>query len=123
FAAPAFAEDAATAAAAQPNCTPDQAAAGTCTLPTAASGAPAEGPSIVVTGSRIRRPNETSPVPITSVAPQELTEQGTISLGDALSELPSMRTTFTQANSTAFIGTSGLNELDLRGQGRSRTLV
>jgi outer membrane receptor protein involved in Fe transport len=79
--------------------------------------------AIVVTGSRIRRPNLESTVPITSVGPQELTERGDISLGDALSQLPSLRTTFTQANSTAFIGTAGINNLDLRGQGPSRTLV
>ena len=79
--------------------------------------------SIVVTGSRIRRPNLESSVPITSVGPQELTERGSVSLGDALNELPSLRTTFSQANSTAFIGTAGLNELDLRGQGTDRTLV
>jgi outer membrane receptor protein involved in Fe transport len=37
--------------------------------------------------------------------------------------LPALRATFSQANSTRFIGTSGLNILDLRGLGTSRTLV
>ncbi len=79
--------------------------------------------TIVVTGSRIRRPNLDSAVPITSVGPTELTERGDLSLGDALNELPSLRATFSQANSTRFIGTAGINRLDLRGLGTERTLV
>ena len=87
------------------------------------AGRPGGDANILVTGSRIRRPNLDSSIPITSVGPTELTERGDISLGDALNQLPSLRTTFSQANSTAFIGTAGLNQLDLRGQGPSRTLV
>lgn len=81
------------------------------------------GNTIVVTGSRIARPNDEATVPITSVGPAELVQRGDVSLGDQLNQLPSLRTTFSQANSTAFIGTAGLNQLDLRGQGPSRTLV
>jgi outer membrane receptor protein involved in Fe transport len=83
----------------------------------------ANGKAIVVTGSRIRRPNLDSTVPITSVGAAELTQRGDVSLGDALNELPSLRSTFSQANSTRFIGTAGLNLLDLRGLGTPRTLV
>ncbi len=79
--------------------------------------------SIVVTGSRIRRPNLESTVPITTVDAQQLTEQANVSLGDALNDLPSLRSTFSQANSTRFIGTAGINRLDLRGLGTNRTLV
>jgi len=78
---------------------------------------------IVVTGSRIRSPNLTSSIPITSVGVQELTDQGSVSLGDALNDLPSLRSTFSQSNSTRFIGTAGLSLLDLRGLGTARTLV
>ena len=78
---------------------------------------------IVVTGSRIARPTLSSPVPLTTVTAEELTQQGDISLGDALNDLPSLRTTFSQGNSTRFIGTAGLNLLDLRGLGTARTLV
>src|SRR5262249_18631594 len=46
-----------------------------------------------------------------------------VSIGDKLAELPSIRSTFTQSNSTRFLGTSGLNLLDLRGLGTVRTLV
>jgi outer membrane receptor protein involved in Fe transport len=82
-----------------------------------------QGGAIVVTGSRIRRPNLDSSVPITSVGPQELVDRGDLSLGDALNELPALRSTWSQANSTRFIGTAGLNLLDLRGLGSARTLV
>jgi outer membrane receptor protein involved in Fe transport len=81
------------------------------------------GEEILVTGSRIRRPNLDSGVPITSVGAQELTQRGDISLGDALNDLPSLRSTFSQANSTTSIGTAGLSLLDLRGLGTTRTLV
>ncbi|MEA3004690.1 MAG: hypothetical protein QOH81_3478 [Sphingomonadales bacterium] len=78
---------------------------------------------IVVTGSRIRRPNLESNVPITSVSAEELTNRGEVNIGDALNDLPALRSTFSQSNSVRFIGTTGLNILDLRGLGTSRTLV
>lgn len=78
---------------------------------------------IVVTGSRIRRPNLDSGVPVTSISGKEFFETGNVSIGDTLNQLPSLRNTFSQANSTRFLGTSGLNLLDLRGLGTQRTLV
>lgn len=79
--------------------------------------------AIVVTGSRIERPNVSSPSPITSITIADLASGGDVSLGDALNELPALRSTFAQSNSTRFIGTAGLNLLDLRGLGTNRTLV
>jgi len=99
-------------------CTPEEAAAGTCTPPEAASSDPA----ILVTGSRIRRPNIESNVPIVSVTADDL-QGGDPNVGDALNDLPSLRSTFSQSNSVRFIGTTGLNILDLRGLGIARTLV
>jgi len=87
------------------------------------SNSQSSGPDITVTGSRIRRPNVESNVPVTSVSAEDLTAQGDTSVGDALNDLPALRSTFSQANSTRFIGTVGLNLLDLRGLGTSRTLV
>ena len=81
------------------------------------------GAEIVVTGSRINRPNLASTIPITSVGPQDILATGTISVGDQLNELPQLRATYSQANSTRFIGTAGSNFLDLRGLGIDRTLV
>ena len=79
--------------------------------------------AIVVTGTRIQRPNLQSPVPITSVGQDELVNQGQASVGDALNDLPALRSTFSQQNSGRFIGTAGQNFLDLRGLGSERTLV
>ena len=78
---------------------------------------------VVVTGSRIRRPNLESTVPITTVQGEEFFQTGKTSIGDTLNELPALRSTFSQSNSTRFLGTSGLNLLDLRGLGTQRTLV
>lgn len=78
---------------------------------------------IFVTGSRISTPaNLSSPVPITSVTTDEIVT-GNVSLGDSLNQLPQLRATFSQSNSTRFIGTAGINALDLRGLGNARTLV
>jgi outer membrane receptor protein involved in Fe transport len=78
---------------------------------------------IVITGSRITNPNLQSITPITTVSAEELKQTGNISVGDALNNLPALQSTFSQANSTRFLGTSGLNLLDLRGLGTQRTLV
>jgi outer membrane receptor protein involved in Fe transport len=79
--------------------------------------------AIVVTGSRIQAPNQTSAVPITSVTGQEFFQTGRTSVGDVLNDLPSLQSTFSQSNSTRFLGTAGLSLLDLRGLGTERTLV
>jgi outer membrane receptor protein involved in Fe transport len=79
--------------------------------------------TLVVTGTRIRRPNEVSAVPVTSIGGEEILQTGNVALGDLLNELPALRTTFSQANSTRFIGTAGVNFLDLRGLGTQSTLV
>jgi len=79
--------------------------------------------TIVVTGSRIARPTLDSPIPVTTLSVAELTRTGQTNIGDVLNDLPSLRSTYSQANSTQFIGTSGLNLLDLRGLGVPRTLV
>ena len=78
---------------------------------------------IVVTGSRIARPTIDSAVPVTSIEIGELTSKGNVILGDTLNELPALRNTYNSGNSTRFIGTAGLNLLDLRGLGVTRTLV
>lgn len=84
---------------------------------------PATTNAITVTGTRLRSPNLESPLPVTSVGGQEFFQTGNVSVGDKLAELPQIASTFTQANSTRFLGTAGLNLLDLRGLGTARTLV
>lgn len=93
------------------------------TKPTPAAADKEEEPVVTVTGSRIGRAALDSPAPITSVTADDLFDRGQINVGDALNDLPQLRSTFSQANSTRFIGTSGLSILDLRGLGTARTLV
>ncbi|SFS01114.1 TonB-dependent receptor domain-containing protein [Sphingomonas jatrophae] len=106
------------------------AAKASATAVTEPSAGPTNGPdaagstdTIVVTGSRIRRPNLESGAPITTVTGDEFFQTGQVSIGDVLNELPQLRSTFSQQNSTRFLGTRGLNLLDLRGLGSQRTLV
>jgi outer membrane receptor protein involved in Fe transport len=86
-------------------------------------GAEEDLPEIVVTGSRITRPNLDSAVPIISIDATAFSQTGNVSIGDLLNDLPALRSTFSTGNSTRFIGTAGLNLLDLRGLGTGRTLV
>ena len=88
-----------------------------------ADGQDASAPEVLVTGTRIARPNLDSSVPVTAITAADLTDTGNVSLGDELNQLPALRATFSQANSTRAIGTAGLNLLDLRGLGTDRTLV
>ncbi|MFC7537493.1 TonB-dependent receptor domain-containing protein [Sphingomonas sp. GCM10030256] len=81
------------------------------------------GDEILVTGSRIRTPNLESAAPVTTLRGEELFQTGSVQVGDQLNELPQLRSTFSTANSTRFLGTRGLNLLDLRGLGSQRTLV
>ncbi len=79
--------------------------------------------AIIVTGSRIRRPNLESTVPITSISGDQFFQQSDTNVGDALNDLPQLRSTFAQQNPGNGIGIAGLNLLDLRGLGTARTLV
>jgi outer membrane receptor protein involved in Fe transport len=78
---------------------------------------------VIITGSRIARPNLESSVPITTVTGEELFQTGNTSVGDLLNDLPALRSTISQSNSQRFLGTAGLNLLDLRGLGTQRTLT
>lgn len=79
--------------------------------------------AILVTGSRIKRVELDSAVPVTSVDAKSLLRSSNVQLGDALNELPQLRSTFGSQNSGRFIGTAGISPLDLRGLGTDRTLT
>jgi outer membrane receptor protein involved in Fe transport len=100
-------------AVADPTVTPDQ----------ATTAEQSRSDEIVVTGSRIVSPNVVSTSPITSISATQLQATARVSVGDTLNQLPQLQSTFSQANSTRFLGTAGLNLLDLRGLGTQRTLV
>jgi outer membrane receptor protein involved in Fe transport len=82
-----------------------------------------EANTVVVTGTRIARPNDVSPIPVSTVTAGELAVTARTSVGDVLNDLPQLRSTYSQSNSTRFLGTAGLSLLDLRGLGTQRTLV
>jgi outer membrane receptor protein involved in Fe transport len=88
------------------------------------SGAAATGnETIVVTGTRIRALNLESVVPVATLSGEQFFQQGQTSIGEILNELPQLRNSFGQQNVGLGVGVAGLNLLDLRGLGTSRTLV
>ena len=119
FAAPAYAQETPEA----DQCTPEEAQAGTCQLADSTGAAAPGDQNVTVTGSRIRRPNLESTVPITSIGGDQIFQQGDSNVGEVLNELPQLRSTFAQSNPGLGIGIAGLNLLDLRGLGTQRTLV
>jgi outer membrane receptor protein involved in Fe transport len=126
FAGQAYAQDTQPAADAQPNTPPteEQAPAVGASEVEAQSNTTADtSGEVIVTGSRIRRPNLESTVPITSISGESLIKGADTNIGDQLNELPQLRSTFSQQNPGLGIGIAGLNLLDLRGLGTVRTLV
>jgi iron complex outermembrane receptor protein len=84
----------------------------------AANAAPVE--EVVVTGSRLQTPNETSISPITSVTATDIAATGLTRTEDILNNLPMV---FAGMNSTTSNGADGTASIDLRGLGNQRTLV
>ena len=78
---------------------------------------------IAVTGSRIIREGAIAPTPVTVITGEELLATGAANIGEALNQLPALGSTYSLANSGRYIGTAGLNVLDLRNMGTARTLV
>jgi len=80
---------------------------------------------IVVSGSRIRRPEFSQPTPVVSITAEEIQRFGTPDLGSILAELPAVGATGTlSGNATRRIGESaGVSSPDLRRLGLARTLT
>jgi outer membrane receptor protein involved in Fe transport len=76
---------------------------------------------IVVTGSRIVRPNLASNSPIAVVTGEELVEQGDITLDTFLNTLPQVNPAGTTTSNNP--GNGGQSNVDLRGLGSNRNLV
>ena len=76
--------------------------------------------AIVVTGSRIVRPEVESVSPVTTVGAEAIDETGTTRIEDIINDLPQ-----TVAGQTAFVsnGASGTATVNLRNLGSTRTLV
>jgi len=76
---------------------------------------------VVVTGSRLRHPNQSSASPIVSLDQQELRYEGVLNLEEALNRMPQIRADSTQfANAS---DTDGRAKVNLRNLGWQRTLV
>ena len=91
-------------------------------LPTAAlaqEGAEEAIEEVVVTGSRIRNANLSSPSPVTTIGADEIDARGIVRIEDILVSLPQ---TFTSAGNGNF-GGAGTATVNLRGLGQNRTLV
>ncbi|MGH8265711.1 MAG: TonB-dependent receptor plug domain-containing protein, partial [Steroidobacteraceae bacterium] len=86
----------------------------------AQANAPAPLAEVVVTGSRLRTPNEQSISPITTVSATDIQATGLTRVEDVLDNLPMV---FAGQNSTVSNGADGTATVDLRGLGPQRTLV
>ncbi|WP_156678193.1 TonB-dependent receptor plug domain-containing protein [Sphingomonas profundi] len=92
----------------------------------AASGGDAE---IVVTGSRIQRPDYAAPTPVTSFNATSLQQSGNTNVTTFLQRVPALTNsldstrTAGRSQTDGTFGQVGLNLLDLRGLGPNRTLV
>jgi iron complex outermembrane recepter protein len=75
---------------------------------------------IVVTGSRVARPNAESPSPITTVGAEDIKEFGATKIEDLSNSLPQV---FAGQSSGVSNGADGTATIDLRGLGASRTVV
>ncbi len=87
---------------------------------------PAEDQQVVVTGSRIARPALTSPNPVTSVDQESIQLSGETNLTNYLQSIPALVASLDSSQtsgSAGFIGSTGINLLNLRGLGSQRTLV
>ena len=85
---------------------------------------PTQVQEVVVTGSRIPRPNLDQPTPVSTLSPVQIEDAGTANLGDIISQLPEVGTDFgVRANSNNFGNQAGISAVDLHNLGVSRTLV
>jgi outer membrane receptor protein involved in Fe transport len=75
---------------------------------------------IVVTGSRIRRKDLSTPAPVTVLSREQVVASGKVSIGDFLQSLPEQSNAI---NTGVNNGGDGATRVNLRGVGTNRTLV
>ncbi len=98
------------------------------TRPTEGEPAPGTKPmeeEILVTGSRLRRKDLTTPAPVTVLTRQQWQESGKLTIGDFLQTLPEQGNApnFQLNNGGATYGADGSTRISLRSLGVTRTLV
>lgn len=93
---------------------------------TAPGAADDSGPSeVVVTGSRIVRDGYEAPTPVSVMGTSELNALNPVNVADAVNLMPAFSNSVTgrSQNGNLSSGSAGVNQLNLRGLGISRTLV
>lgn len=79
---------------------------------------------IIVTGSRIARPNRESPTQVQVVTAEAISSTGEVNLGEILRQLPAAGvSSLTATNSNFFTQGNGVATVNLRNLGEDRTLV
>src|SRR5690348_3960256 len=84
---------------------------------------PASEQSIVITGSRIKRPEIESPVPVAVLGQQALLQDAAANVSDTINELPQVALGATRTNTNFLVSGTGTSTINLRGLGFPRTLV
>ncbi len=107
---------------------PDQPAAAEAAQPAAEATEPARKgkrageEEIIVTGSRVRRKDLTTPAPITVINKEQVEASGKVSIGDFLQTLPEQGNAINTSVNNGSTG-DGSTRVSLRGLGTERTLV
>jgi outer membrane receptor protein involved in Fe transport len=84
---------------------------------------PASEQSIVITGSRIKRPEIESPVPVAVLGQQALLQDAAANIADTLNELPQVALGTTRTNTNFLTSGTGISTINLRSLGVNRTLT
>ncbi len=82
-----------------------------------------EAGTIVVTGSRIARPDIEAPVPVVALGSDVLEAEASQNISDILNELPQVGIGSTRTNTNFNTSGTGIATVNLRGLGSSRTLT
>jgi len=88
-----------------------------------ADGSVPEEQAIVVTGSRIARPEIESNVPVAVVGQQQLLQDAAANIADTINELPQAAIGTTRTNTNFLTSGTGISTINLRSLGTSRTLT
>lgn len=89
----------------------------------ASDGAGDEAETMVVTGSRIVRDGYQAPTPTTVLSVEEIRRSAPLNLSDQLNQLPALVGSTRMNTSTISAGQVGINALNLRNLGATRTLI
>lgn len=79
--------------------------------------------TIVVTGSRIARPDLSSSVPVSVIGQEQIQQTGAANIQDVLNELPSVGQNISRTSSNFSTTGNGIATVNLRNLGSARTLV